>query len=316
MYARTCSPHLISINPNQHYRAEDWKSKEEISHLFPEDGVRKCGPGKFHSELSVSWHCIQHQPWDPPPDDHMVIDPDIERGINVILDHVPNLQTLVLEGLASGRQVRPEACERTYQGSYLVGPKLGKLKELRLRGLDLGINVIALAMHLPKLEVLEVRRLVRNSEPIAEKYLGIRSTVKELHLGPFCKPNANMEQLFQWLFGLEKLSYDLGMYMGRYPPFGLPTLSRLLAPRINTLVDVNLSGADYSLIHMDNINFRLFSKLKKLTIANMLLFPCKFDYHQEQAPYRNGLFKRLPQSLEKFEVRNIHFMREFTFLTI
>jgi hypothetical protein len=246
----------------------------------------------------------------------MVIDPDIERGINVILDHVPNLQTLVLEGLASGRQVRPEACERTYQGSYLVGPKLGKLKELRLRGLDLGINVIALAMHLPKLEVLEVRRLVRNSEPIAEKYLGIRSTVKELHLGPFCKPNANMEQLFQWLFGLEKLSYDLGMYMGRYPPFGLPTLSRLLAPRINTLVDVNLSGADYSLIHMDNINFRLFSKLKKLTIANMLLFPCKFDYHQEQAPYRNGLFKRLPQSLEKFEVRNIHFMREFTFLTI
>jgi hypothetical protein len=201
MYARTCSPHLISINPNQHYRAEDWKSKEEISHLFPEDGVRKCGPGKFHSELSVSWHCIQHQPWDPPPDDHMVIDPDIERGINVILDHVPNLQTLVLEGLASGRQVRPEACERTYQGSYLVGPKLGKLKELRLRGLDLGINVIALAMHLPKLEVLEVRRLVRNSEPIAEKYLGIRSTVKELHLGPFCKPNANMEQLFQWLLG-------------------------------------------------------------------------------------------------------------------
>jgi hypothetical protein len=111
-----------------------------------------------------------------------------------------------------------------------------------------------------------------------------------------------MKLLFQRLIGLETLSYDLGVYMGRNPMPDRPTLSRLLAPHINTLVELNLSGADYTIIHMDSIDFQLFSKLKKLTIANMLLFPCKFPSHQTQAPYRNGLYKRLPQSIEYLKV--------------
>jgi hypothetical protein len=65
---------------------------------------------------------------------------------------------------------------------------------------------------------------------------------------------------------------------------------------------------------MDSINFCLFSKLRKLIIANKLLFPCHFGTHQEQAPYRNGVYKRLPQSLEHFEVQNYRSEREFPLL--
>jgi hypothetical protein len=269
-------------------------------------------------KLDVSWHCVQHGLAEPYPEDHMVIEPDIERGINNILDLVPKIQTLVLQRVSRSRQgpnyLPPGDWGGVYECPFLCGPQLNNLRELRLLGLSISINTIALTMRLPKLEVLEVQRLAQNSEPIGEKHLGTRSTVKELHLGPLCKPDADMERLFQWPVGLETLSYDLGVYIGRRQPPDPPTLSRLLAPHTNTLIDINLSGADNSVIHMDSINFCLFSKLRKLIIANKLLFPCHFGTHQEQAPYRNGVYKRLPQSLEHFEVQNYRSEREFPLL--
>jgi hypothetical protein len=269
-------------------------------------------------KLDVSWHCVQHGLAEPYPEDHVVIEPDIGRGINKLLDLVPKIQTLVLQRVSRRRQGRtylpPDDWGGIYECPFLYGPQLNNLRELRLLGLSIGINTIALIMRLPKLKVLEVQRLAQNSEPIEEKHLSIRSTVKELHLGPYCKPHADMELLFQWSGGLETLSYDLGVYLGRRQPPDPSTLSRLLAPHTNTLVDIKLSGADNSVIHMDSINFRPFSKLKKLVIANKLLFPCHFGTHEEQAPYRNGVYKRLPPSLEHFEVQNHRPEREFLLL--
>lgn len=245
----------------------------------------------------------------------MGIEPNVERDINKMLDLVPNIQTLVLRRVSRSWVSKYSLIyspEGVYECPLLCGTQLSNLRELRLLGLSLGINTIALAMRLPKLEVFEVQRLSRDSELIGEKSVGIRSTVKELYLGPFCKPNVNILRLFQWPLGLETLSYDLGAFMVRGPPPDCPTLSQLLAPHVNTLVEINLSGQDNIVIHR-GVNFRLFSNLKKLIIASMLLFPGKFE-DQEQGPYRNGVYKRLPRSLEHFEAGNYHSEKKFPLL--
>ena len=211
-------------------------------------------------KLDMSWHCVQPGYAGQYPEDQMVIEPDVERGINNILSLVPKIQTLVLQRVSryqgGPNELPSRNWEPAYECPFLRGPQLNNLRELRLRGLSIGTNTVTLAMQLPKLDILEVQRLAQNSNLIKEMRLDTQSTVKELRLGPLCKPDVGVERLFQWPVGLEMLSYDLGVYAGRLPPPHPPTLSRLLALHTDTLVDINLSGADSVVIHMDTVKPR------------------------------------------------------------
>jgi hypothetical protein len=168
-------------------------------------------------------------------------------------------------------------------------------------GMTIDIESAALAVQLPKLEVLESQGLAHRFEVNPEKHT-IQSILKRLSLGPLCKPGPDTRLILEWCGALETLSYDLGVYMGRHVIPDHPTLSQLLAPQINTLVELILVRSDYTSIHMKSIDLKVFSKLKKVTIASKLLFPCYFPSHETQAPYRNGLYKRLTQSLESLKV--------------
>lgn len=205
----------------------------------------------FVQHLSFSWESyperfqLEAKTWKEYPH-QMKFHQNLEQAKDELLSNLTKLQTLTLEMVEKGRSwLRPQGNGPTYGCPFLVESNLKELRELRFRGLPVGLNTIALSMCLPKLKVLEIQRLGHTSESIAEQHLGMRSSVRELHLGPFFKPNANVEQLPHWT-SLERLSYDLGIYMGRGIPLYVGTLSQLLAPHTDTLVDLNLSGSDYS----------------------------------------------------------------------
>jgi len=67
---------------------------------FSEDA----GLANLLQKLDVSWHCVQHGLEEPYPANHMAIEPDVGRGIDEILDFVPQLQTLALRRVSRGPQ--------------------------------------------------------------------------------------------------------------------------------------------------------------------------------------------------------------------
>lgn len=248
----------------------------------------------FVHYLKISWESGS----DAAPRDVVLIDPELGKGINDILSRVLNLQSLVLE--MTGRQA---ALRPTYQCSFLAASNpFAELRELRIRGLSIKIDTVAVVFGLPKLEVFEVQILALSHQIIAGKHdTSIRSTVKDLSIGPYCQPNWDLERIFWWPSGLEKLTYDLGAECPP-PPFDVPTLSQLLAPQSDTLVCLHLTGSNWVTTRLSNLDFRLFSKLKHLKIASTILFPCKSESLVDRTPYRNSLYKRLPKSLERLEV--------------
>jgi hypothetical protein len=138
------------------------------------------------------------------------------------------------------------------------------------------------------------------------------SSVRVLHMGPHAKPSKATEELLRWPGGLEELRYDLGQYIGS-PHIEFPTLSRMLAPHTDTLLELHLSGYNHDGLHLEKINFASFPKLKILVVTQVFLFPTTFDddgHETQELEPRNGLYRRLPGTLESLEVR-YHLLAEY-----
>ena len=165
-------------------------------------------------------------------------------------------------------------------------------------------------MLLPKLRKLVVPCIEYDSwgwgVPVPENPANARSSVKYLELGPQTKPNTAIEELLRWPGALEIFRYDLGVYIGTPWRPVFPLLSHMLAPLTNSLVELHLSGYHNDDLHLENIDYSIFKKLKILDVTQALLFSTVFrdDGHETTEPEpRNGLYKRLPRSLENLNVR-------------
>jgi hypothetical protein len=257
-------------------RTED--SQQRTLLFFQKTLSENAGLANLVRNLDISWHGNQYPFEESSPGNRIIIEPDIEQSIGGILSCISRLQTLALRRLSDGQLptfYAPEIWGGPYKCLLFSGNRLNELRELKLVGLTVDIESMALVVQLPRLEVLESQGLAHRFEVDAENYT-IQSKLKSLSLGPLCKPGPDTRLMLRWCGALETLSYDLGVYMGRRDMPDHPTLSQLLAPQINTLVELTLIGADYTSIHMNSIDLSVFSSLKRLRSLTSYFFHATF----------------------------------------
>ena len=125
-----------------------------------------------------------------------------------------------------------------------------------------------------------------------------------LEIGPSVKPGPVVLAFLRWTENLKMLHYDLGQYIGS-PRIPSPTLYQILQPVQSTIEELHLSEYHHDDLHAATMDFSRFSSLRVLEITQALLFPTLFDDdgHETTEPNtRNGLYRRLPRSLEYLKV--------------
>jgi hypothetical protein len=198
-----------------------------------------------------------------------------------------------------------------FGANFLHKNPMSELKELEL-DIKIGIKDMVRFIFLPKLERFTLTSLENelwgSKEPAPTRPVGSRSVITFLKLGPSVKPGPVVLALLRWTEHLKTLHYDLGVYIGN-SGITSPTLYQILQPVQRTVEELNLSEYHHDDLHEATVDFSRFSSLRVLQITQALLFPNLFaDDGNEtiELNSRNGLYRRLPRSLEYLKVCLLH----------
>jgi hypothetical protein len=196
----------------------------------------------------------------------------------------------------------------TFGARFLSKNPMSELEELKLDSVRIGIKDMVSFIFLPKLERFTLTHLENelwgSKGPVPTRPIGARSVVNFLKIGPSVKPGPVILAFLRWTECLKTLHYDLGDYIGS-PRIPSPTLYQILQPVQSTIEELHLSEYHHDDLHEVPVDFSRFSSLRVLEITQALLFPTLFDDggHETIEPNtRNGLYRRLPRSLEYLRV--------------
>jgi hypothetical protein len=195
----------------------------------------------------------------------------------------------------------------TFGARFLSKNPMPELEELELDSVRIGIKDMVSFIFLPKLERFTLTHLENElwglKGPVPTRPVGSRSVINFLKLGPSVKPGPVVLAFLRWTENLKTLHYDLGDYIGS-PRIPSPTLYQILQPVQSTIEELHLSEYHHDDFHEAIVDFSHFS-LRVLETTQLLLFPTLFDDdgHETIEPNtRNGLYRRLPRSLEYLKV--------------
>lgn len=170
-------------------------------------------------------------------------------------------------------------------------------------------------MSLPKLRNLTVSNFEEYYSDQPENLLHRRlkntaSQLENLVLGPYVAIGSSLIELLNFARNTSRLKFNIGPYDDGFTDDWrerrlVSTLSEILDPISNTLIILKLEGYHNDYLHKAKVDFSSFTNLRSLKITQSLLFPTLSatsmnDYSEPES--RNGLFYRLPRSLQKLTV--------------